>query len=133
MNINLTKKQIESLTFTWNRCFIIEQWPRFQILSKSIPKIDVFTDDEWEHINALPVKSKNFPIDLVDLNIKKIEYFKKNYPDKNCKLFWYADILHLFFAYNYYKKNGYDCLPMWDNEYINNEYDSGAVLLLKNK
>lgn len=133
MNINLTKKQIESLACTWDRCFIMEQWLRFGIFKDSIEKIDEFTDIEWKHINTLPVKDKNFPIDLIDLNIKKIEYFKKNFPDKNCKLFWYDDKLHLFLAYNYYKKNGYDCLPMWDNEYDYLKYDSGAVLLLKNK
>ena len=130
MNINLTKKQIESLTFSRGSSFVAEQFQRFEIFKDSIEKIDEFTENEWEYINTLPVKDKNFPIDLIDLNIKKLEFFEKNYPDENCELLWYDDVLHLFFAYNYYKKNGYDCLPMWDREKWG---DGGSVLLLKNK
>jgi hypothetical protein len=130
MNINLTKKQIESLTLSRGSSFVTEQLQRFEIFKDSIEKIDEFTENEWEHINTLPVKDKNFPIDLIDLDIKKIEFFEKNYPDENCELLWYDDKLYLFLAYNYYKKNGYDCLPLWDRE----EWcESGSVLLLKNK
>lgn len=132
MNIEITKKQIDSLSWTHNRSIVIDQWPRFEIFQRSIEKIDEFTNDEWKYINCLPVKDTNFPIDLIDLNIKKIEYFKKNYPDKNCNLFWYDDKLHLILAYNYYIKKGYDCLPMWDRDYLNNKWDSGSVLLIKN-
>ena len=72
MNINLTKKQIESLTLSRGSSFVTEQLQRFEIFKDSIEKIDEFTENEWEHINTLPVKDKNFPIDLIDLDIKKI-------------------------------------------------------------
>ena len=129
MNIEITKKQIDSLPWSRGKSIVIENWQRFEIFKDTIEKLDEFTDDEWKFINSLPVKDKKIPINLIDLNIKKIEYFKKNYPDETCELLWYDDKLYLFLAYNYYKKNGYDCLPMWDREKWG---DGGSVLLLKN-
>ena len=129
MNIEITKKQIDSLPWSRGKSIVIENWQRFEIFKDTIEKLDEFTDDEWKFINSLPVKDKKIPINLIDLNIKKIEYFKKNYPDETCELLWYDDKLYFFLAYNYYKKNGYDCLPMWDREKWG---DGGSVLLLKN-
>lgn len=88
MQVELTEKQIESLHGSAYKSFFCEHSDMF----------------EGDHTNrSLANKTQ----------LLRLQSVIKEFPDKDCMLFFYENHLEALFAYNYYRKSN-KCLLLWN-------------------